>query len=579
MRYKHPGLTMSIEKVYFPLLFSMFFLVSTLIDPLWFTNSKGYIDAWIYWGAGDNPSLSYQNDFASTYYLQRYTVIFPKIIFFYFFGSFWGQLVVGLLWISIAFYYLYRISSRYVGNWPAFLLILIFISDPVLLGAFGSSYTMGPSIAFYCMYFFYIIKISPDEGRDQNVRSIVFAGIAVACLSNAYLLHGMIAFGISVLYLFYMNAVSKYEFLRYFLVAAVSISAGFQLIYSFISGDWIPFILKQLYFGSSLASAPNPYGSNGFLDFWSNVLSSHLNYYWLAIVISFLFLTFYLVSFRQVDLRSFKVIHLTSLSLLLAYLAQSMLYTNIFGYIWAACGLYVLKFFTLFFLVLILKSTFSERMTVFFLSFVIIFLLLIDRFTGIITSLQFIQVGALSLGFLLFLLIGSIFFRYEANSKTPRYFSIGVVACLILGLPTFSHAQDFRQYAVPFEGSFREAKSEYAKLTFQRSLVLNISKTIQPTPRSWFTPDSGIPLMSSQLFLYSMISDMPGKANCSQVDWARNYSSLIYSFGPQDLNSTEVTKLYLAECGYEAIDLPLGPNLAKDLKGIGGKVWQLRLKN
>jgi len=569
-------LTNSIKRFSFPFLFFVFFLVSTLIDPLWFTNSKDYIDSWIYWGAGDNPLLSYQNDFASTYYLQRYIVIFPKIIFFYFFGSFWGQLVVGLFWICIAFYYLYRISNRYIGRWPAFLLILIFISDPVLLGAFGSSYTMGPSIAFYCMYFFFIVKISPDEGRDQNVRSIVFAGIAVACLSNAYLLHGMITFGISVFYLFYMSAVSKYEFLKYFLAAAVSISACFQLIYFFISGDWIPFILKQLRFGSSLVSAPNPYGSNGFLDFWSNALSSQLNYYWLAIIISFLFLSFYSVSFRRADFKSFKVIHLTSLSLLLAYLAQTVLYTNIFGYIWAACGFYVLKFFTLFFLVFILKGTFSDRMTVLFLSFVILFVLFIDRFNGIIASLQFIKVVALGLGFLLFLLISSVFFKSVGNLETPRYFSIGVVACLILGLPTFSHAQVFRQYAVPFEGSFREAKFEYAKLTLERSIVLKISKTIQPTPRSWFTPDSGTPLMSSQLFLYSMISDVPGKANCSQVDWARNYSSLIYSFGPQDLDSTEVTKLYLAECGYEAIDLPLGPNLAKDLKSIGGKVWVLR---
>jgi len=571
-------LTNSIRRFSFPIFFCAFFLFSTIIDPLWFTNSKGYIDAWIYWGAGDNPHLSYQNDFASTYYLQRYIVILPKIIFFYFFSSFWGQLVVGLFWVSIAFYYLYRISNRYVGRWPAFLLVLIFMSDPVLLGAFGSSYTMGPTISFYCMYFFYIVKISPDEGRDQNVRSIVFAGIAVACLSNAYLLHGMIAFGISVLYLFYVKAVSRYEFLKYFLGATVSISAGFQLIYFFISGDWIPFILRQLYFGSSVVSSPNPYGSNGFPDFWSNVLSSHLNYYWLVIVISYLVLTFYLVTFRQTQFKSLKVIHLTSISLLLVYLAQTLLYTNIFGYIWAACGLYILKFFALLYLVLILERTLSERVTVLFLSFAVLSVLLLDQFTGVISSLRFIQVGALVIGVLLFLLICSPLVKSVVKLKSSRYVSMVVASCLILGLPIFSHAQDFRQYAVPFEGNFYEAKSEYAKLTLQRGVVLNISKTIQPTPRSWFTPDSGIPLVSSQLFLYSMISDVPGKANCSQVDWAKNYKSLIFSFGPQDLDSADVTKLYLAECGYEAIDLTLSPNLAKDLKDTGGKVWALKLK-
>lgn len=564
----------NVSKIYFIILFAFFFLVTTIINPLWFTNSKGYIDAWIYWGAGDNPNLSYQNDFASTYYLQRYIVIFPKMFAFALFGSFWGQLVVGLFWISIAFYYLYGISKGYIGRWPAFLLVLIFMSDPVLLGAFGSSYTMGPTIAFYCMYFFHIIEISPDKLKDQNIRSVIFAAIAVACLSNAYLLHGLITSGISFLYFFYTKALSRREFAKIFLVTVVLISAGFQLIYFFISGDWIPFVLKQLYFGSSLATSQNPYGSNGFLDFWGNILSSQLNYYWLAIVVSYISLTFYL--FTSGPFKFLKVIHLTSSSLLLAYLAQTLLYTNIFGYIWSACGLYILKFFTLLFLVLILKSVLSERVIVSFLSVVILLVLLINGFPGLIASPRFIAFGVLVIGTLLILLLGSFLVESISNRHIKDLFTIGVASSLLLGLPTLSHAKDFRQYAVLFEGSFPEAKSEYAKLTQQRSLVLKISKSIQPTPRSWFTPSSGVPLVSSQLFLYSMISDTPNKANCSQVDWAQNYNSLIYSFGSKDLSSADVTKLYLAECGYKAVDLPLSPNLAKDLKEIGGKVWLLR---
>lgn len=570
--------TKKLSKFYFLVLFTLFFLVSTIINPLWFTNSKGYIDAWIYWGAGDNPSLSYQNDFARTYYLQRYVVIIPKILVFALFGSFWGQLVVGLFWISIAFYYLYEISKRYISRWTAFLLVLIFMSDPVLLGAFGSSYTMGPTIALYCMYFFHLTKISLNEERDRNTRSMTFAAVAVACLSNAYLIHGLITFGISLLYFFYIRVISKLEFLKYFLLTAVSISAGFQLIYFFISGDWFPFILKQLYFGSSLASSPNPYGTNGFLDFWSNILSSQLYFYWLAIVVSFIFLTFYSIKSGQFKCIFLKVIHVSSISLLLAYLSQTLLYTNIFGYIWTACGLYILNYFTLLFLVLILKSALSECVTAFLLSVVLAFLLLIDRFPSLITSPRFILVGVLGIGTLLILLMGSVFVESVANFKTTKYFSIGVACCLIVWLPTFSHAQDFRQYSVPFEGTFKEARTEYAKLIQQRNLVLKISESIQPTPRSWFTPDSGVPLVSSQLFLYSMISDVPGKANCSQVNWARNYNSLIYAFAPQDLGSLELTKLYLAECGHEAIDLPLGFDLTKDLEEIGGKVWELRPK-
>jgi hypothetical protein len=85
------------REYFIPLVILLYVAIYTILEPNWFTNSKGYIDAWIYWGAGDNPQLSYQNDFASTYYLQRYVVILPKIFFFYIFGSFWGQLAAGLL--------------------------------------------------------------------------------------------------------------------------------------------------------------------------------------------------------------------------------------------------------------------------------------------------------------------------------------------------------------------------------------------------------------------------------------------------------------------------------------------------
>jgi hypothetical protein len=241
--------------------------------------------------------------------------------------------------------------------------------------------------------------------------------------------------------------------------------------------------------------------------------------------------------------------------------------------------MYILKFFTFLFLVLFLKSALSERIIVFLLSVVIILILFIDKFAGFLANQRFISFGVLGIGALLLLLVGLVLIKSVLSFKTKKYFSIGVCSCLILILPAFSHAQDFRQYSVTFEGTFNEARSDYTNLTQQRTLVLDISKSIRHTPRSWFIPDSGVPLVSSQLFLYSMISDVPGKANCAQVDWAGNYNSLLYSFGYQDLDRFDVTKLYLAECGYEAIDLILSFRLSQQLEDIGGKVWQLRPKN
>jgi hypothetical protein len=555
--------------------FLVFFFISTLIHPLWFTNSKGYIDAWIYWGAGDNPSLSYQNDFASTYYLQRYVVIVPKILAFSLFGSFWGQLVVGLFWISITFYYFFQISHRYIGKWSAFLLVLLFMSDPVLLGAFGSSYTMGPTIALYATFFFYLTKISKTEGSHQNIWSILLTGFAVACLSNAYLLHGLIILGISFLYLFYVKAVSVPHFLKYFLASLISTSVVFQGAYFFISGDWRPFILKQLSFGLSLASSSNHYGSTGFVGFWSTILSTDLTYYWLAIVVPFVFIAFYIVMSKRFEFKMFKVILLASISLLFGYLCQTFLHTNIFGYIWVSCGLYILRFLTLLFLVLILKLTLSEKAITSFLLIVVIYLLFIDSFSSLLPQTQFITFGALIICFLILLLVISRLMTFFGSLQLKKYITVGCASCLLTLLPTYSHIQDFGQYSVPFEGTFQEAKSYYKQISRQRSIILKVSQTIQPLPRSWLTPDSGVPLLSSQLYLYSMISNISEKANCAQVNWAGNYSSLIFSFGPKDLLSNEVTKLYLAECGYDTSEVPLSHELAKDLKNSGGQVWKL----
>ena len=558
-----------------PLLFSAFFLVSTLIDPLWFTNSKGYIDAWIYWGAGDKPSLSYQNDFASTYYLQRYIVILPKIITFYFFGSFWGQLVTGLFWISIAFYYLLRISRRYFGRWSAFLLMLLFMSDPVLLGAFGSSYTMGPAIAFYSMFFFYLTRISQSEEVRANTRSIFFTGIAVACLSNAYLLHGLITLGITFLYLFYLKAVSVSDFIKYFLASLIPVSVLFQAIYYFISGDWVPFILKQLRFGSSIAFTPNPYGSNGFTDFWGTVLSTELTYYWLIIVLSYISITFHVIVSKSFQFNVFKVLIFTTASLLFGYLSQTLLYTNIFGYIWVSSGLYMLKFLSLLFLALMFRSVVSERTLTLFLLIAVLFLLMIDFYSSYLAPAEIIRSGALVLCFLILSLVVSTLMTLFGTLRLSKYLSLGLASSLLILLPTYSHVQSFRQYAVPFEGTFKEAQEYYTQVTRQRSIVLRISQSIKPKPRSWFTPDSGVPLVSSQLYLYSLISSIPEKANCAQIDWARNYKSLIFSFGPRKLETLELSKMYLWECGYDASEVPLNPELAKDLANTGGQVWEL----
>jgi hypothetical protein len=213
-----------------------------------------------------------------------------------------------------------------------------------------------------------------------------------------------------------------------------------------------------------------------------------------------------------------------------------------------------------------------------FISLVLLLSLFIGYLPNVSASSQFNRFGFLTICFLITLLIGSFLIPLITTSQAIKVV-VGFAASLVLVLSTFSHGQDFRQYAVPFEGTFLEAKSYYGNLSSQRDIILRVSESIQPMPRAWFTPDSGVPLISSQLFLYSLISDIPEKSNCSQVHWASNYKSLIFHFGSKDLKNTEVTKLYLAECGYDVVEVPLSPELAKNLEDNGGGVWELIPKN
>ena len=83
-------------------------LLILLFYPNWFTPNENAIDPWIYWGAGNNPELSYSNDFAQTYYLQRYAVIFPQILFQSFLGPYFGTLGVAIFWSWLIFYFIWN---------------------------------------------------------------------------------------------------------------------------------------------------------------------------------------------------------------------------------------------------------------------------------------------------------------------------------------------------------------------------------------------------------------------------------------------------------------------------------------
>jgi hypothetical protein len=264
--------------------------------------------------------------------------------------------------------------------------------------------------------------------------------------------------------------------------------------------------------------------------------------------------------------------------LLISYFAQTFFYTNIFGYSWVSCAMYLLKFFAILFFINYAVEYFGSRIVGILLALIVCTLLILPNSYAIfpipdlsITQNQFWLIFVF--GFAILIFHKSVAPRLYRHF-VPSLFSIFLLVFSIL----FQNIPLFQEYSVPYEASFNVAKRDYERLASRRQVVLSISNSLSPTPRTWFTPslDNPNPLTSSQLYLYSLISSTHGIENCAQVDWAANYRSVIISFDNPQLTTTLVNELYLNNCGFVAFDLALEPRIANHLLSLGGKVWELK---
>jgi hypothetical protein len=422
-------------------------------------------------------------------------------------------------------------------------------------------------------------NIRHASNRRGTTLSITI-GSTVALLMNAYLLHGIAAFGIVCLYILKFRKDFSPKVIKIILATFLVINILFQAFYTILSKDPIPFLLKQLLFGSNIATSQNPYGSNGFFDFWGNQFASKLSYYWLSIfclcILALLckFMGFSLNKYR------FKNEELFVSLLLITYFAQTFFYSNIFGYSWVSCAMYLLKFFAILFFINYAVEYFGSRVVGILLALIVCTLLILPNSYAIfpipdlsITKNQFWLIFVI--GFAIFIFHKSVAPRLYRNFVSA-IFSIFLLVFSVL----FQNLPLFQEYSVPYEASFNVAKRDYERLASRRQAVLSISNSLSPTPRTWFTPtlNNPNPLSSSQLYLYSLISGEYGKHNCAQVDWAANYRSVIVSFDKPQLTTALVNERYLNVCGFMAVDLPLEPRLAKQLHSVGGKIWELKRK-
>lgn len=563
----------------FPIIFLIIFLLFfSISNPLWFTNDQKYIDAWIYWGAGDNPQLSFQNDFARTYYLQRYVVILPQIISYFIFGSFWGQLTNACFWIFTTYIFLVKTASRFLPKTMSTILVIFLFSNTLLMNIFGSSYTMAPTIALYSAFFFCLTSISRNLESSNTCKYPILTGLAIALLLNTYLTHGIFAVVLAFAYLIRYRSKISWKIPFRMLLAATIVTLFFQIIYFTVSGDLRPFLINQLRFGTSLATKPNPWNTQGIFDFLTQVYQDQIySYWWISILV-------FIVSIILIKLRSKSLIEqhqeliLVTALLVGLYISLSFFNVNVIGYAWIACGLVIVKFNSLILMAEAIRGLLKDHTINVILLTSIIFILIMNEYFSKFDSNLFSLFKPLDA---IFVFLGSssmLTLGIFLNKSVNRFFVILPMIVAINSLSIHDNSPLFANYSTHYEGNFNQAKAFYQKLSLERSTILRVSKEAGANSRSWFVPEGKLTLASTQLYMYSLISNEFGKENCAQVDWASNFNSLLFSFA-KEIKDDSINTMYFHDCGYKIHPLRLTNTTQKLMNTIDGRVWVIRPNN
>lgn len=552
------------------------FAISQLIFltfyPNWFTTSENTIDPWIYWGAGDNPELSFSNDFAQTYYLQRYAVIFPQILFQSILGPYFGALGVAIFWSLLIFSFIWKLC-KLVGNWQLGVFVfLVFISDRMLLGAIGMSYTMASSIALGLGFFYFAFKVvlqQKNTTKNSFARNSFIAGLYLGLLANAYLTHALIL-SLAALISFGFSKPHWRQFkqlLTWCISGFFITSLFFQLIYNIISDDDQLMMLNQLGFGLSVSTKLNPWGGGGFFDFWTRSILSPVVFYWIAIVLMFILSFFYsLVHLGTPSKRVAVKLSVFAFAIILMYFSQTFFYANPIGYSWTASSLYLVEVISLIIIGISIQQFWGQPAVHLIGFFVFVFVLVNSKLS---ISEDFVMKYStavfLSLVFSIipFLIIKNAT-SFDSNVLLGlRYLLFGavfVIFCLLRNSDAYGQSEGGMQDSNP--------KKYYEKISHQRSILLELSNSGPARLRIWLTPSNDTPIISSQLYAYSLISRTHSKPDCDQVNWARGSESIIVTFNESE-NFEDIANTYIKPCGSDLFPLMVSSELQNRLNSQG----------
>jgi hypothetical protein len=539
-----------------------------VIYPVWFTQNPAAVDNWFYWAAGDNPSLAYRNNFGDLYYLERYVLIVPHILFHIIFGPFYSQLAVGIFWLSLAIHFSYKVAILYLQPKFAFLFLIFFYSSRSILVSFGSNYHHPVTISLSLLIIYLLLTGKFYRFKSMSIPNSFLVGLVFAALANAYLAIASYLLPAIIIYLTTRsvggrngNSLKKIQFttslriliksLIHFIFGFLILSLVFEIIHRLSSTSTSIMLLEQLKLGASLIGNKNPWGSNGFIDFWTHGIFNVNAIPWMLLICSgilmFCFIRSGIPSSRNESHLFF--------GLLIGLFIQTLGYTNPFTSSWTACVL--LPFYLLVCLVLlgsVMESVPEDRQyCVYFLSGLLYLSvqIFLTKFR-ILSAETFYQSTLLLVCLILFaiplsiILTRKVLFRQRLLVRNQISILLSTIFIYLSLLPQ-SVLQLYTADNFGFT-SYISGEKFYQDLSNKAEVIEQAMIIDEKDPRIWLTPDDGTQLASTRLYGYSLIAFEIGQPDCKQVKWALEIpNSRLMSFAPINFSKDSLNR-YLLPC-------------------------------
>jgi hypothetical protein len=516
-------------------------VTSLFLYPVWFTQDITAIDAWIYWGAGDNPQLSYMNNNGDLYYLQRYVIIGPQILFHFLFGPLYSQLAVGIFWLTIAAIFALKLGKLFIEQYLVVLLIIFVFSSRGVFISFGSGLHHGPTIALTFVILFLLTKGSRKGKKDASRRKWIMIGGVFALVANNYLIIALyLSLPIVLVLLFdserkYSKSNGNYlDKLRLVgktvgtkitsvAVGFISISLIFEVIHQLASQASNPILLQQIRFGSNLIRSKNPWNGDGFSSFWSIQILSPDSTPWLLFILCVL-LIFFLLKCQGITSNRLRI---ASVGVIASMALTTIGYSNPVKHSFTACVVIPLYFASLIVYVKFILDFFSKSGLVkLLLSAITAKLIFQFVWAGTFAPVysryeQLLGISLLILffGLVIFLLSRMYSGKHDRSKGIKKYAAfLFFITSLFISIPHSVYEFYFGQ--PPTFNSYQNAQKFYEEVSIMRESIYSEATSTSPKAKVWLTPEDENALISSQLYSYNLISFKKGQEDCSQVSWA-----------------------------------------------------------